>query len=323
MTDDQILLASSYLDGQATADERARVEASAELLAEVERLRQLRALLGDPEPPAISMRERHLAAALEAWDRLPDVERIGAVRDQTPTDVDPAAAAAASTVSAPPPTSLDARRRNRNRNVIFAAAAGLVLVLGAGVVIRGVTTGGDDDTASSGAALESAITEAPADEPRSEVDDVAADAVEEFADEPASEAASEPESEPGVAAAEAEPPPEDAADATTGGPEAAPPDEDQVRLRSTDELLDYASPALTATASADNDATIVDDAPNDGADEAVEGGFDVPRCDGIDVVVGPAIYLGEPVVIGIDRTRNLVVAHSVASCLEIASVQVP
>ena len=39
MTDDLTLLASAYLDGEATPDERARVEADPALLAEVERLR--------------------------------------------------------------------------------------------------------------------------------------------------------------------------------------------------------------------------------------------------------------------------------------------
>ncbi len=56
MTDDDLNLASAYLDGDVTADERARVEADAELIAEVERLRQVRIVLGDTETPAISRR---------------------------------------------------------------------------------------------------------------------------------------------------------------------------------------------------------------------------------------------------------------------------
>ena len=53
MNDDLTLLASSYLDGDVTADERALVETDPDALAEVERLRSVRALLGDVEPPMI------------------------------------------------------------------------------------------------------------------------------------------------------------------------------------------------------------------------------------------------------------------------------
>ena len=47
MNDDLTLLASAYLDGEATPDERARVEADAALLVEVERLRTARMALLD------------------------------------------------------------------------------------------------------------------------------------------------------------------------------------------------------------------------------------------------------------------------------------
>ena len=47
MNDDLTLLASAYLDGEATPDERARVEADPSLLREVERLRAARATLLD------------------------------------------------------------------------------------------------------------------------------------------------------------------------------------------------------------------------------------------------------------------------------------
>ena len=42
MNDDLTLLASAYLDGDVTADERARVESDPQLLGEVERLRSVR-----------------------------------------------------------------------------------------------------------------------------------------------------------------------------------------------------------------------------------------------------------------------------------------
>ena len=94
--DDLIILASAYLDGDVTADERVRVESSPELLAEVDRLRTVRAVVSttsSAHPAPISARERHLSTALDAWDRLPDNERTGALRDSTPSGADRAAAA--------------------------------------------------------------------------------------------------------------------------------------------------------------------------------------------------------------------------------------
>ena len=79
MNDDLILLASAYLDGDVTADERARVESDPELLGEVERLRSVRIMLGAVEPSSISVREQHLATALGAWDT------VVATADSAPT----------------------------------------------------------------------------------------------------------------------------------------------------------------------------------------------------------------------------------------------
>ena len=101
MNDDLTLLASAYLDGDVTADERARVEGDPDVLAEVDRLRSVRALLGDVATPQISVREAHLAAALGAWERLPEAERSGARRDGTPVGIDAAAVAGAASVTAP------------------------------------------------------------------------------------------------------------------------------------------------------------------------------------------------------------------------------
>ena len=64
-TDDLTLLASAYLDGEATPDERALVETSVDALAEVERLARVRTVLeATVEPVALAAREAHLAAAL-------------------------------------------------------------------------------------------------------------------------------------------------------------------------------------------------------------------------------------------------------------------
>ena len=94
MTDEADFLPSAYLDHEVTAHERALVETDADLLAEVESLRMLRAELSELDPPAISTREEQLAGALAAWDRLPEAERLGTARDATP-DGTPATAIAA------------------------------------------------------------------------------------------------------------------------------------------------------------------------------------------------------------------------------------
>lgn len=63
-------LASAYLDGEATADERARVEASSELQDLADGFRQVRAALADVEPAGVDVQERAMAAALAEFDRL-------------------------------------------------------------------------------------------------------------------------------------------------------------------------------------------------------------------------------------------------------------
>ena len=72
-TDDLTLLASAYLDGEATPDERALVETSVDALAEVERLARVRTVLeATVEPVSLAAREAHLAAALDVWERMRD-----------------------------------------------------------------------------------------------------------------------------------------------------------------------------------------------------------------------------------------------------------
>ncbi|MGB7880955.1 MAG: hypothetical protein WBL31_19475, partial [Ilumatobacteraceae bacterium] len=168
MNDDDTLLASAYLDGDVTEDERALVETDLELLAEVARLRQVRALLADQEPPSISRREEHLAAALDAWDRLPEAERTGAARDITPAALrrgaSPASAAAAATITTP--TSLEHRRRAAINRRMLGAAAAIVLVLAGGVALQTLSSSSDDEASSSAEAslpLEEAALAAPAD----------------------------------------------------------------------------------------------------------------------------------------------------------------
>ena len=148
MNDDLTTLASAYLDGDVIADERAQVEASDELLAEVDRLRTVRAVVSTTASHGdapISMRERHLSTALDAWDRLPDTERTGALRDSTPSGADRAAAAGVAAMSSPARRSAK-RRWTQSPGWLGAAAAGLVLVLAGGLVLRNTASDDEPDT---------------------------------------------------------------------------------------------------------------------------------------------------------------------------------
>lgn len=108
-------LVSAYLDGEATADERALVEASPELMARVETLRSIAAMVAAPIVVDPALRERHIEAAL-----------------------------AASATSAKV-TSLEPRRRRLDRTWALSAAAVLLAVIIAIPVFR--SGDGDDDTA--------------------------------------------------------------------------------------------------------------------------------------------------------------------------------
>ena len=148
-TDDQIhensLLASAYLDGEATPDERALVETSPDTLAEVDALSQVRTVLAATAPTAsLSEREAHLSNALDVWERMSDLERSG---EATPADgVDAAAAAALIT----PMSTSEGRRARGGRSKgrrsggsgasqwLLGAAATLVVVAGGAAVVRGI-----------------------------------------------------------------------------------------------------------------------------------------------------------------------------------------
>lgn len=317
MNDDLTLLASTYLDGAATPDERAQVEASEELLAEVERLRQVRALVADHEPAPISMRERHLAAALDAWDRLPDAERTGALRDATPSGVDPIAAAAAAHVSAPTPRGARRSRRSpvRNTGWLMAAAAGLVVVLGAGLVVRSVVNDTDDGGADT---FDASTADAPAEESAStEAPDAGGAAVDEDAQEFEARTPEEV-----IAGAPAEAPAADAAELDTS-PDAAldapAPEDDLEALSTLEELGIFASDFLAAEAPAEAaDAPAAE--PSDGADTEFAAEF--PLC-GTDVLVGPALYRGEPVLVGIDFEQATAIAYRAEDCTPVAEALLP
>ena len=74
MTDDSELLASAYLDGDVTAEERARVETDPALLAHVDALRAAREQLRDVEPLGDERTSDLVASALaarQAWRNPP------------------------------------------------------------------------------------------------------------------------------------------------------------------------------------------------------------------------------------------------------------
>ncbi len=309
MNDDLTILASAYLDGHVTDDERAHVEASDELLAEVDRLRTVRAVVsttGSQGEAPISMRERHLSTALDAWDRLPEAERTGALRDSTPSGADRAAAAGVAAMSSPARRSTK-RRRMQSPGWLGAAAAGLVLVLAGGLVLRNVTT---DDTK-----LSSADADATAEARVAEAQD---------ADEPtAASGGADTELEEATAAqapAAAENGSEVQADLNS---EAPPPDGGSLeQLSSIEDLAIFASDAIDAPASAElpEGATVITEAPAAVADEADEllGASELPLCDRVDIVVGLAIYIDETVVVGIDERRNEAVAYRQDDCSLVA-----
>jgi hypothetical protein len=308
MNDDLTLLASAYLDDDVTADERAQVESDAEILAEVDRLRSVRALLGDVEPQAISIREAQLASALDVWDRLPERERTGARRDATPSGVDAAAVAGAASVTAPTPLS-SRRRSGRSTSTrwLTGAAAALVLVLAGGVALQLSSSGSDDEASSEETSSDDGTEALTATAAADEAD----------ADLPA----------PAPAAESAEAADQATLELDTGVDDVAPPGENAGvnQLDNLTDLADFAAAAVGAPISPD-------DVP---AATSAEGGEDLseaetflaeaefPFCLGVDIIVGPAVYIDVPVVVGIDESRDLAIAYRAATCTEVARARLP
>lgn len=316
-------LASGYVDDELTADERGLVERDAALIAEVDRVRQVRAVLGDVEPPPISLREEHLAAALDAWDRLPEAERTGAGRDGTPrrlardaTAADAAVAAGAASITAAPARRGE-RRRSWSTAWMGAAAAAMLVVAGAAVVIQG--TGGDDDSADDSAEGAAVLEPADGDTATSPADGAEESAVSDEEARDATAALGELADGDPADAAEiiAENVPEDGID--TGIDTPAPPiDVPLEEIDGTEQLAIFASDAIGAPVASDAGTS------GDVGDPAeAESLFDLRRCGTVDVLVGPASYGGRPVVVGIDTGRDLAFAHDLVDCTEIARVRLP
>jgi hypothetical protein len=324
MTDDLITLASAYLDGETTAAERAQVEADAGLLAEVERLRQVRAVLGDTESAPISARERHLAGALDAWDRLPAPERMG---DATPVGDDAAGAAGGASITAP--TSLRDRRAQRKplSTRVLTAAAAFVVLAGAGFVVRGALVTGEtnDSTASDTADIDESF-----DAPVSAEFESGPEAAAEETFEQDSEAADD------VAVAAV---PEVASDAVQGGPEEPPGNDDLEVLSSGAELAEFANAKVISRTMAANepsaDAAESDLAASTADTESTEDSAPdttlpppVDLCDLIDEFVGFALWetsglFDSPIAVGINNTTGEAIAYRDDPCSLIARTPLP
>jgi hypothetical protein len=115
MTDDQLLLASDYLDDVLDAEGRARAEGDPEVMAEVALLVVARARLRAVDPPDPARRTRAIAAALDA----------AVERDEVAT-----------------PIPLRARRAWWG---VAAAVATVVVVVGGIAALRAGSSGDDDD----------------------------------------------------------------------------------------------------------------------------------------------------------------------------------
>jgi hypothetical protein len=122
MNDEQDLLASAYLDGALTSDERARAEADPEVMAAVDRLAELRRALAVVEPADPARRDAAIEAALHAFDVEP--------------------------VPSAPVTPLPSRRFGGW--LVSAAAAALVVAVVGGIIALSAGGGGDDDDSADG-----------------------------------------------------------------------------------------------------------------------------------------------------------------------------
>ena len=321
MTDDAELLASAYLDDEVTADERARVEADPVLLAEVDRLRVVRDALAATDPAPISIREDHLASALGAWDRLPEAERLG-TRDDT-------GGADATTVAAASAMSGSLKGRSRRRWVLGAAAA-LMVVVGAGVVLQQIDpTDSNDDTAAEPGA-DDAVS-ADGDDEESQAADAETVEEESAAEAPAEQAAPQLAADSAeelaggdlaeeITALEADS--EEAASLSADANDLGPPPEetDEVPvLDSQSDLIEFARPGLLVTETTvpleelADDETLAQTVPT------------VPDCPsyGIDLNVGPAMYLDQLVMVGVDRDGGSAIAYDLVTCTLVESLPIP
>lgn len=163
MTEDELdLLASAYLDGEATSEEVAMVERDPELLARfetrVEAMRAVSGNLGSVAGPPPALKEEHLAAAMAAFDAGAATAATDADVAETDADADIAAASAANEadnvldLTARAQAREAADRMNRARPIKVGglpswmpAAAVFVLISGGLIALISTSGGGGDD----------------------------------------------------------------------------------------------------------------------------------------------------------------------------------
>lgn len=301
MTDDLILLASAYLDGEATPDERALVEADPSLLEEVERLRTARTALLDAggfERPGDDAREAAIAAALTAWD-FAAFEPTGSTAGSSPA------------VSSGPTVVPFVRRHSYSARWLAAAAAfAAVAALGVVVAQFGGREGSDDSAAFDAATADTELSA----ESRTEFEQIESPAGtdgallsggDDSADEATPDAAAQAASDADVAGAVDAPsaaPEETAALESAAVPEAS--------LESPEELGVFAADAKTA-------------AENDLERDTLARPCREAEFDEIDTYVATGTYLGRPVVIGIDDERGRAFAVDPDTCEIVAEAPLP
>lgn len=341
-TDDQIheevLLASAYLDGAATPDERALVETSPQTMADVDALAQVRTVLSATAPVAsLSEREAHLAGALDVWERMSDLERSG---EATPAaGVDAAAAAAVLT----PTSTSEGRGRGRGKSKrsgslgssqwLLGAAAALVLIAGTAAVVRGIIA---QDPETNEAAVESVTDQ------NGELSDVEQNE--------AAEVNGENVGDDGVLDPDVI---EGQAQADPGGDDGLFPTEaasDEFETDSVEEAGDVAADDAGAPAEQPapapeierDDLETLEDLADYGAlvVRAIDAELPVPSVDfdaeppggscedefGIEKLLAPARYQGEDVFVGVDTDNEIVFAYTgddIEGCTLVASVPLP
>ena len=169
MTDDELdLLASAYLDGEATSEEVAMVERDRELLARVEEMRsvaeQVSVPVAGPDP---SVKEQHLAAALATFGTAAPVEEATPTGGETGAPVIDLSERAKRSRSATPTAAGGAEPPSRSmpgRSMPrwLTAAAALLIVGGGGALLISQGVGSNDlgETADAGSDTEESAGDA-------------------------------------------------------------------------------------------------------------------------------------------------------------------
>jgi hypothetical protein len=219
---DADLLASLYLDGEASPEEAAVVEATPDLMARVEAFRAVAGRLSEPVRPPATLQRAHIAAALDAFETTASAPAIP--QETAPVVVDLA----------------ERRARRGLPSWLGAAAATIVVVGGIGFGLSALNSSGSSDEATDAASSREGAT-ANSETTAAESEELfAADSAMEDGDGTADDsAAADSAEEESVMAEEAEP----AADAGGTDEVLAPPfDPGPVDGRSALEIADTVPP---------------------------------------------------------------------------------